>query len=115
MKKECAKKVIRRAVTLIEMLVVMALIAIITGALAYNYRGALTTGKAFKERQIKDKISTILSIEIAQDHAKKADVASGWKDILKKSNLWAGPTDDIKKADGSEFAVSCDNDEVIVK
>ncbi len=40
----------RRYITLIEIMIVMFLIALITGVLAYNYRGSLDEGKAFKTK-----------------------------------------------------------------
>ena len=43
-------KIKRHFVTLIEMMIVMFLIMLITGVIAYNYRGSLDEGKAFKTR-----------------------------------------------------------------
>ena len=46
-------------------MIVMFLIALITGVIAYNYRGTLEEGKAFKTKAAMEKIETILSLEIA--------------------------------------------------
>ncbi len=40
----------KRCVTLIEMMIVMFLISLITGVIAYYYRGSLDEGKAFKTK-----------------------------------------------------------------
>lgn len=44
----------------------MILIATITGALAYNYKGSLAKGKAFKTEQTIKKIETILTIHLTE-------------------------------------------------
>ena len=46
-------------------MIVMFLIALITGVIAYNYRGTLEEGKAFKTKAAMEKLETILSLEIA--------------------------------------------------
>ena len=51
--RQCEKKT---AVTLIEMIVVMALIAMITSAVAYNYPGSLEKGRAFKTQELCSKV-----------------------------------------------------------
>ena len=51
--------------TLIEMMIVMFLIAMITGVVAFNYRATLSEGRAFKTQQGIEKVRTILLLSLA--------------------------------------------------
>lgn len=77
----------RRYVTLIEMMIVMFLIALITGVIAYNYRGSLEEGKAFKTKAGIEKLETILNLEIAKNPGLKQEVTSQWKEMIRHSPL----------------------------
>ena len=57
----------RRSVTLVEMIIVMILIATITGALAYNYRGTLNRGRAFTTKQNISRLETIITLYLAEN------------------------------------------------
>lgn len=95
----------RRFVTLIEMMIVMFLIALITGVVAYNYRGSLDEGKAFKTKAGMEKLETILSLAYADDpDAKGGD----WQEIIKKSPLVKNPNDLIYDGWGQIYNVSMD-------
>jgi len=105
MKKKDKRK--KRSVTLIEMIVVMLLIATIAGALAYNYQGSLTEGKAFKTREGISRIKTILSLALAEDSSLNAQqVASNWESIVKQSPLSGKANDLLKDGWGKSYSVS---------
>ena len=74
----------RRFVTLIEIMIVMFLIALITGVIAYNYRGSLDEGKAFKTSAAIDKIETILNLEIAKNPALRDNISNNWKELIEE-------------------------------
>lgn len=97
----------RRFVTLIEMMIVMFLIALITGVVAYNYRGSLEEGKAFKTKTAIDKLSTILSLAIAENSEEDLS-GGGWKDFIKRSPLVQDPDALIKDGWGHEYRVEYD-------
>lgn len=63
---------IKRAITLIEMIVVMILIATITGAVAHNYRESLNEGRAFRTKEGIERIQTIISLYYAE-HPEEMD------------------------------------------
>lgn len=108
-------KIVKRQVTLIEMMIVMFLIAMIIGALAYNYQGTLEEGKAFKTKTAKEKLSTILTIVISNDPSAADDFDSNWKIYVKNSPLVQNPNDIIKDGWGNEFDVSYQEGKVIIK
>jgi hypothetical protein len=80
------KNLKKRFVTLIEMMIVMFLIALITGVIAYNYRGTLEEGKAFKTKAGIEKLETILNLEAAKNPDLFNNI-SQWQDYVRASPL----------------------------
>jgi general secretion pathway protein G len=87
--KEQKRKLRKKSITLIEILVVIALIGIITGALAYNYQGSIQEGKAFKTRELKERIKTIVALDLAEHPEHRASIEDQWETYVKKSPLWS--------------------------
>lgn len=105
--KEIIKKSTRRFVTLIEIMIVMFLIALITGVVAYNYRGTLDEGKAFKTRAGIEKLGTILSLVLADNP--DADLSgSQWKEYIKSSPLVQNAGSLVKDGWGDDYSVDFD-------
>lgn len=100
---------IRKRMTLIEILIVMAIIAMIGGALAYNYRGSLDKGKAFKSKQGIEKIESILTLMIAEDPSVIHEVENNWVDVIRNSPLIGKPNELIKDGWGYEYEVIMDS------
>lgn len=105
MKKNPFKK---RFITLVEMMIVMFLIAMITGVIAYNYTGSLEEGKAFKTKAGIEKIHTILDLHLATHPEDQESLSSKWPDIVRASPLVKNANDLIKDGWGVEYAVSRD-------
>jgi general secretion pathway protein G len=110
------RKLKKRAVTLIEMIVVMLLIAMITGALAYNYNSSLNEGKAFKTKEAISRIKTIIALELAENPLR--DI-SDWRQIVTESPLGGKGESFLRDGWGEEFQVSItdnpdDGQEVVV-
>lgn len=101
----------KRAITLVEMMIVMFLIAMITGVIAYNYAGSLEEGKAFKTRAGIEKLQTVISLYQAQHGA---DGAS-WKKMVEESPLVKNPEDLMKDGWGAEYSVDMEGDHIIIK
>ena len=104
------KKVIKRAVTLVEMMIVMFLIAMITGVIAYNYTGSLEQGKVFKTRASIEKIETIISLHKAQ----YGNDGKSWEDMVKESPLVKNPKDLLKDGWGEDYIVNLAGDKVVI-
>lgn len=98
----------RRFVTLIEMMIVMFLIALITGVVAYNYRGTLEEGKAFKSKAGIEKLQTILSLAMA-DNPDADFSGDGWKAYVTSSPLVQNAKALIKDGWGEDYTVETDN------
>lgn len=80
-------KKLKRAITLIEMIVVLMILTMITGALAYNYKKSIDEGKKFKAREMASRVRTVLEIAIAEGRATITNVNDIWKDEVKTSPL----------------------------
>ncbi len=100
----------KRSVTLIEMMIVMFLIAMIIGVVAFNYRGSLDEGKAFKSKAAIDKIETILNLAEAEGER----VDSDWQKLVNQSPLVQKGADLTKDGWGETFRVTRGNDGEIV-
>lgn len=111
----------RRSVTLVEMIIVMILIATITGALAYNYRGTLEKGKAFKTEQLIKKIETIVILHLTtnpEDKDKLFSDESFQRQVIRNSpiapNLKPGE-DPLLGGWGEQIVISEGSGEDLVK
>src|SRR5262249_45328768 len=96
----------RRAITLIEMIIVMLLIATITGAIAYNYRDSLNQGKVFKTREAINRIETILNLALAEEPNNASDIQQDWKKYVKGSPLVRNPNDFYSDAWAGEYKIT---------
>lgn len=53
----------KRAVTLLEVMIVILLIGLIGGAVSYNLKGSLDKGKAFRSKEGAQKLADILNLQ----------------------------------------------------
>lgn len=107
------KKKKKRPVTLIEIMIVILLIGVIGGALAFNMRGSLDEGKKFKTEQNLTRVRDILEMELSRGEKTPAEIQSGWQDIVKKSPLANGDKT-LVDGKGNPFVVEVTADHVNV-
>lgn len=107
-------RVKRRFVTLMEIMIVMILIALVLGALAYNYQGTLEKGKLFKAERAKEKIENILNLKLAQDPGAAAGISENWKQYLIDSSMVVNPQDLSRDPWGYEYTVEVDSNGNVV-
>lgn len=109
------KRFTRRCITLIEIMIVMFLIALITGVVAYNYRGTLEEGKAFKTKAGIEKLQTILSLTLADNPS--ADMSNGsWQNYIASSPLVHDAKSILKDGWGRDYDVANDeNGNIVVR
>lgn len=103
----------KRSITLIEIIIVMILIASITGALAYNYKKSLDQGRKFRAEQAISRIQTALDMEVAEGNPIQ-DVVTQWQAVIQKSPLINNPKDYFKDPWGEEYRVTHENDAIQV-
>lgn len=109
------KQLKRRHVTLIEMMIVMFLIALITGVIAYNSRGSLDEGKSFKTKMAIEKIEAILNLKVAEDPSLLDSIGSNWEQIIETSPLAQNAKNLITDGWGKKFIVTSDNNGIHVE
>lgn len=105
----------KQFVTLIEMMIVMFLIALIAGAIAYNYRGSLEEGKAFKTKMGIEQIERILDLRVAEDPELLDNIESNWKEIVRKDPLVKDPKSLVKDGWGYDYKVTVQNHKIKVE
>ncbi|ANG66009.1 type II secretion system protein [Chlamydia gallinacea] len=77
----------KQSITLIEMMVVITLIGIIGGALAFNMRGSIQKGKAFQSEQNCAKIYDILMMEYATGNLSLREIVDR-KEVILEGAAW---------------------------
>lgn len=97
----------KRFITLIEMMIVMFLIAMITGVIAYNYTGSLEEGKAFKTKNGMEKIKTIVDLYLATNpDSDTSDIPT----IVKQSPLVKNGNELLKDGWGQDYTYDKDDE-----
>ncbi len=103
----------RNALTLIEIMLVIILVGIVGGALAFNLKGAVQKGKRFKTEETKKKIDAILNLALLEgqfsDDLTEKDT---WLECVKNSPLIKTTPDQKEIYDGwgKPFEVEIDDD-----
>jgi len=104
----------RRHFTLIEIMIVIALIGLIGSVVAYNLKGSLDEGKAFKTEQAMSQVRDILWLEIAK--GKSFDEVTGhWQDCVRSSPLVKDPKKLICDGWNQEFTMTVSNGDFDLK
>lgn len=103
----------RRMITLIEIMIVMFLIALIMGVLAYNYRGSMDEGKAFKTKAAIEKVETILNLAVSENPDKLNSISSDWQTMIRSSPLVSNPNNLLVDGWGTPFHVYVDEQGVV--
>lgn len=89
----------RQALTLIEIMLVIILIGIVGGTLAFNLKGAVSKGKQFKTDETKRKIDSILELAQLEGHSLQ-EIQSDWISYVKASPLIKTKADQDEILDG---------------
>lgn len=107
----------KRTLTLLEVMIVIFLITLITGAIGYSMRGTLDKGRAFRTQQGMDQLHDLLMICLAsEDKADAESIAKKPAEYLKKSGLaknpdqlildgWKSPYQIVATKDKSDFKI----------
>jgi prepilin-type N-terminal cleavage/methylation domain-containing protein len=94
----------KRALTLLEIMIVIVLIGLIGSVIGVNMKGSLDEGKAFKTRQARGQIADILMLEVAQGFSVEEVVKEPLK-FLTNSGLVKKPEEFLKDGWGEPFEI----------
>lgn len=95
----------KRAITLLEIMIVIFLIGLIGSVIGYNVKGSLEEGKAFRTEQAKLQIQDILSLEASYGTSLEEIVVDpGY--YLKKSGLCKDYKKLLKDGWGQPYAIT---------
>jgi type II secretory pathway pseudopilin PulG len=95
----------KRALTLLEIMIVIFLITLITGAIGYSMKGTLDRGRAFRTEQAKVQLHDLLLICL-EEGAKGEDLARDPASHLKKYNLAKNSEKLVQDGWGSDFLIT---------
>jgi type II secretory pathway pseudopilin PulG len=99
----------RFSLTLIEMIIVMILIATITGAIAVNYQTSLDKGRLFATERRAERLRAIAHIYFAE-HPDRIGSDLQWEAIINETGLGAGKASDLLQDDwGNKFDITIQN------
>lgn len=76
----------RNTLTLIEIMLVVILIGIVGGALAFNLKGAVEKGKRFKTEETKKKLDSIINLALLEGNSPE-NIEENWFEYVKQSPL----------------------------
>ncbi|OGN64007.1 MAG: hypothetical protein A3E80_00480 [Chlamydiae bacterium RIFCSPHIGHO2_12_FULL_49_9] len=99
----------KRTLTLLEIMIVIFLITLITGAIGYNMRGTLDRGRVFRTEQAKEQLRDLLLICLAENPDAEA-IAKKPVYYLKKTGLAKDPENLIKDGWKKEFSIKATKD-----
>ncbi|NGX61221.1 MAG: hypothetical protein K940chlam9_00704 [Chlamydiae bacterium] len=105
----------KRAVTLIEIMIVIVLIGLIGGALAFNMRGSLDKGQKFKSEQNLSKVYDILMMEYAVSSKSLDEIISQKEQILNDSPLTKEGEKLLRDAWRGDVTVGKEGDDLVIK
>ncbi|MBS0628546.1 MAG: type II secretion system protein [Verrucomicrobia bacterium] len=95
----------KRAITLLEIMIVIFLIGLIGSVIGYNVKGSLEEGKAFRTEQGAAQIQDILSLE-ASYGTPLEEITKNPEFYLKRSGLCKDPKKLLKDGWGKEYTFS---------
>jgi type II secretory pathway pseudopilin PulG len=113
MKKQKRKK---RAVTLVEIMIVIFLIGLIGGALAFNMRGSMDQGRVFKSQQNCQRVQEALMLANATGEFNLSDLNNmkKVKTVLKNTSFIKDPEKLLKDGWGESLKFRMEGDDLVV-
>jgi hypothetical protein len=94
----------KRALTLLEIMIVIFLITLITGAIGYNMKGTLDRGRAFRTEQAKTQLHDLLLICL-EEGVKGDDIVKDPAASLKQFNLAKNSEKLVQDGWGTDFVI----------
>lgn len=109
------RKKTKRAMTLLEIMIVIFIIGLISSVVGYNMRGSLDKGKAFKTHEAICKLYNVLQLELSEENVgnlAKDGLVKTVKVTLKNSGYITKPNDYLKDGWGDPLTFDIVNHEI---
>ncbi len=105
---------VKRAISLLEILIVIFLIGIISTVVAVNLSGSLNKGKAFKSKQMKQQLEEVFTLALMQDSdITPEDIKANPEKFLRDSPLIKDPKNALLDGWNKPFEISITKDDEI--
>lgn len=95
----------KRALTLIEIMIVIVLIGLIGSVIGVNMKGSLDEGRAFKTKQAQEQIADILMLQVAQGGYTLDEAVTKREELLAQSGLVKNAKKFLQDGWGQAFEV----------
>ncbi len=95
---------VKRTLTLLEIMIVIFLITIITGAIGYNMKGALEKGKIFRTERASEQLREIILLRLAEGH-EMSDILKHLSKHVELSGLAKDPKSIVNDGWGVAFEI----------
>lgn len=107
-------RVVKRAITLLEMMIVIFIIGIIGSVVGYSMKGSLNEGRAFKSEQGSKQVYDLLMLGLA-DGERLSHVIKSPEDVIDATGLIRNPKKLIKDGWNQKFQIkSIGNNDIVV-
>jgi general secretion pathway protein G len=100
----------KKAMTLLEIMIVIFLIGLIGSVIGYSMKGSLDEGRVFKSERAIEQITDILELEVAKDDVSTADLTANPAKYIKNSGMVKDPQKLLKDGWGTPFDITVDAD-----
>lgn len=106
----------KRPVTLIEIMIVILLIGLIGGALAFNMRGSVDKGKVFKTEQNISRVYDALMFEYAKGERNLRQIVEDRENVMRECPFVKDGVSLLKDAWGNPLSIQIDElgDELLI-
>jgi general secretion pathway protein G len=101
--------VVKRYITLVEMMIVIFIIGVLTAVLGFSYQSSLEKTRVFKTERDIEKLETILNMQVAEDPAFLQHVETDWQQMIRGDPLVKDPASLYKDGWGYEYKVSVED------
>jgi type II secretory pathway pseudopilin PulG len=99
----------RKAITLLEIMIVIFLIGLIGSVIGYNVKGSLEEGKAFRSEQGMERLRDILLME-ASNGTPMTEIIEDPKFYIKRSGLSSNPDKLLKDGWGRPYIIAMEGE-----
>lgn len=104
----------KRALTLLEIMIVIALITLISGVISYNMRGTLDKGRAFKTERAIDQLKDMLQLCQAENIQFSSSDEASLKAALNKLGLAKDVDKLLVDGWGNKFTVQVSDGDIVI-